>query len=166
MSYVEVGDIEQPFYTQIHKAFVKTDVPKLFKFSGAAASPGVYKMFGHARPPEVPHQFIYITLIKSDMEKDHRYNDYFKSDIHFHWQSRNTTTQSNDPGLDIINHENIKKDIHLFVRKVKQVEGRTLPFTYCGKIKFLDVSGNGPINVNFELETPLSERLKQEFLRV
>ena len=166
LSYVQVGDIEQPFHTQIHKAFVKTDVPKLFKFSGAAASPGVYKMFGHARPPEVPHQFIYITLIKSDMEKDHRYNDYFKSDIHFHWQSRNTTTQSSDPGLDIINHENIKKDIHLFVRKVKQVEGRTLPFTYCGKIKFLNVSGNGPINVNFELERPLSERLKQEFLRV
>jgi hypothetical protein len=35
-----------------------------------------------------------------------------------------------------------------------------------GKVKFINVSGNGPINVNFDLETPLSDRLKQEFLRI
>jgi hypothetical protein len=46
------------------------------------------------------------------------------------------------------------------------VEGRTMPFTYCGKMRFLDVTGNGPINVNMELEIKLNERLKQEFLRV
>lgn len=166
LSYVENGDINQPAETQIHKAFVKTDVPKLFKFTGYAANPGVYKMFGHARPPDVPHQFIFITLIKSTMAKEHRYHDYFKSDKHFHWQSRNTTTQTNTPGLDIINHKGNKKDIHLFVRKMDKIEGRALPFTYCGKINFIDVNGTGPINVNFDLETPLSERLKQEFLRV
>ena len=86
--------------------------------------------------------------------------------FYFHWQSRNTTTQSNEPGLDIINHEKNKKSIHLFVRKMGSVEGRTMPFTYCGKMRFLDVSGNGPINVNMELEIKLNERLKQEFLRV
>ena len=49
------------------------------------------------------------------MAKEHRYHDYFKSDNHFHWQSRNTTTQSSEPGLDIINQEKNKKSIHLFV---------------------------------------------------
>ena len=166
LSYVERGDINQPVKTQIHKAFDKTDVPRLFKFTGQAARPGVYKMFGHARPSGVPHQFIYITLIKSTMAKEHRYHDYFKSGKHFHWQSRNDTTQTNAPGLDIINHKENKKDIHLFVRKMDKIEGRALPFTYCGKINFIDVNGTGPINVNFDLDTPLSERLKQEFLRV
>tara|TARA_Y100001970_G_C14240673_1_gene864717 strand:+ start:1059 stop:3956 length:2898 start_codon:yes stop_codon:yes gene_type:complete len=166
LSYVERGDINQPVNTQTHKAFNKTDVPKLFKFTGEAANPGVYKMFGHARPPDVSHQFIFITLIKSTMAKEHRYHDYFKSDKHFHWQSRNTTTQTSEPGLDVINHKENKKDIHLFVRKMASIEGRTLPFTYCGKMNFMDVNGNGPINVNFDLEQPLTERLKQEFLRV
>ena len=166
LSYIEKGNISKDVESQIHKSFKKTDVPKLFKFTGEAANPGVYKMFGHARPPNVPHQFIFITLIKSSMAKEHRYHDYFKSDKHFHWQSRNTTTQSNEPGLDIINHEKNNKSIHLFVRKMGSVEGRTMPFTYCGKMRFLDVTGNGPINVNMELEIKLNERLKQEFLRV
>ena len=100
------------------------------------------------------------------MAKEHRYHDYFKSDKHFHWQSRKSTTQTSPPGLDVMKHKEYKNDIHLFVRKMDSIEGRTLPFTYCGRINFIDVSGNGPINVNFDLETPLSERLKQEFLRV
>jgi superfamily II DNA or RNA helicase/HKD family nuclease len=166
LSYVENGDINQPAETQIHKAFTKTDVPKLFKLTGPAAKPGKYQMFGYASPPGVPHQFIFVTLIKSTMPKEHRYHDYFKSDKHFHWQSRNTTTQTNTPGLDVINHKENKEDIHLFVRKMDNIEGRALPFTYCGKINFIDVNGTGPINVNFDLETPLSERLRQEFLRV
>ena len=166
LSYVERGDIDQPAETQIHKAFSKTDVPKLFRFTGNAAKQGHYKMVGHARPPGVLHQFIFITLIKSTMAKEHRYHDYFKSDKHFHWQSRKSTTQTSPPGLDVMKHKEYKNDIHLFVRKMDSIEGRTLPFTYCGRINFIDVSGNGPINVNFDLETPLSERLKQEFLRV
>tara|TARA_B100001964_G_scaffold245061_1_gene329603 strand:- start:370 stop:3258 length:2889 start_codon:yes stop_codon:yes gene_type:complete len=166
LSYVERGDIKQAAKTQIHKAFNKTDIPLLFKITGEAAKPGIYKMFGHVRPPGISHQFIFVTLIKSTMAKEHRYHDYFKSDKHFHWQSRNTTTQNSPPALDVINHEENKKDIHLFVRKMDQIEGRALPFTYCGKVKFINVSGNGPINVNFDLETPLSDRLKQEFLRI
>ena len=84
LSYVSIGDISKSFQNQIGKAFAKTDVPKLFKFEGAASSEGYYKMFGHARPPKVPHQFIFITLIKASMAAEHRYHDYFKSEKIFH----------------------------------------------------------------------------------
>ena len=131
-----------------------------------AAQEGYYKMFGHAIPPNVPHQFIFITLIKSSLAVEHRYHDYFISDELFHWQSRNSTTQNNEAGLSIINHKIIKKDIHLFVRKIGNFNGKALPFTYCGKMDFLKVKGNRPINVEFKLIQPLANNLKEEFLRV
>ena len=165
-SYVEMGNVDKNYSHQIGKAFKKTDIPKLFKFSGEASNEGVYKMFGHARPPKVPHQFIFITLIKASMAAEHRYHDYFKSEKLFHWQSRNTTTQSNEAGLAIINHIKNKNSVHLFVRKMSSINGKTLPFTYCGKMNFRSVNGNSPINVDFELEIPLNEKLKQEFFRI
>jgi len=166
LSYVELGNFDQKYDQQIGKAFNKTDVPKLFKFTGEAASEGYYKMFGHARPPNVPHQFIFITLMNSSMAAEHRYHDYFKSEKIFHWQSRNTTTQNNEAGLAAINHNKNNQTMHLFVRKMRSLNGRTLPFTYCGEMNFLSVNGNAPINVDFELETPLNKKLKQEFLRI
>ena len=166
LSYVETGQLGEDYRTQIGKAFSKTDVPKLFKFKGDAASEGFYKMFGHARPPGVPHQFIFITLIKASMAAEHRYHDYFKSEKIFHWQSRKETTQNNEAGLAVINHKKNGETIHLFVRKMSSLNGRTLPFTYCGEISFKSVSGNAPINVDFELQEPLNEKLKQEFLRL
>lgn len=165
-SYVEMGNVDKNYSHQIGKAFKKTDIPKLFKFSGEASNEGFYKMFGHARPPKVPHQFIFITLIKASMAAEHRYHDYFKSEKLFHWQSRSTTTQSNEAGLAIINHIKNKNSVHLFVRKMSSINGKTLPFTYCGKMNFRSVNGNSPINVDFELEIPLNEKLKQEFFRI
>jgi len=166
LSYVELGNFDKTPDEQIGKAFNKTDVPKLFKFQGEAASEGYYKMFGHARPPNTPHQFIYITLIKSSMAFEHRYQDFFKSDKIFHWQSRNSTRQDNDAGLAVTRHLANKEKIHLFVRKMQTINGKTLPFTYCGEIDFLSVEGNAPINVDFKLQHPLNNKLKQEFLRI
>ena len=41
------------------------------------------------------------------------------------------------------------------------------PFTYCGALKsVLNITGSNPIQVEFELENELPERLKQEFLRI
>jgi len=104
-----------------------------------------------------------LTLIKASMAAEHRYHDYFKSEKIFHWQSRKSTTQNNDDGLAVINHKKNGETIHLFVRKMSSLNGRTLPFTYCGEISFKSVNGNAPINVDFELQEPLNEKLKQEF---
>ena len=163
---MEIGQLGKVYKEQIGKAFSKTDIPKLFKFKGDASSEGYYKMFGHARPPKVPHQFIFITLIKASMAAEHRYHDYFKSETIFHWQSRKETTQNNDAGLAVINHKDNGETIHLFVRKMSSINGRTLPFTYCGEMNYKSVNGNAPINVDFELKEPLKEKLKQEFLRI
>ena len=165
-SYISLGNLNKPIHKQIGKAFNKLDVRKVFNFKGAAYKEGHYKMKGHATPPGVQHQFIFITLIKSSMAHEHRYNDYFISDKKIHWQSKNQVSQKEEDGISIIKHKEIDKPIHLFVRKISRVNNITLPFTYCGKIDFIKVIGNNPINVEFELHTKLSDKLKTEFLRI
>ena len=68
--------------------------------------------------------------------------------------------------IAVINHNANRETIHLFVRKMSSINGRTLPFTYCGELIYKSISGNAPINVDFELIKPLNEKLKQEFLRL
>ena len=51
----------------------------------------------------------------------------------------------------------------MFVR-TSSTAGRK--FLYCGKINFLNGKGNGPFNVDFELETPIPKKISEEFVRV
>jgi superfamily II DNA or RNA helicase/HKD family nuclease len=159
----EDGDTGQTPQSQIHKGFNKTDIPKLFKYTGNARRSGHYKMFGHVRPPNVNEQFIFVTLLKSQMEKQHRYQDYFKSNKLFHWQSVKGTKETNKDGQAIINHKKNNSDIHLFVR-MGTLSSRK--FLYCGKINFLNGEGNGPFDVDFELEVPLPNNIINEFLKL
>ncbi len=159
----EDGDLNKTPQSQIHKAFTKTDVPKLFKYTGNASKPDVYKMFGHVRPKNVKEQFIFITLLKSDFQKEYTYQDYFKSNKLFHWQSVKGTSEDNDAGKAVIKHKKNNSDIHLFVRMATLASRK---FLYCGKINFLNGEGKGPFNVNFELEIPLPENIAEEFTKL
>ena len=166
LSYIEMADFEKSHKNQIGKSVKKVETPRFFGLEGKAAREGHYKMTGHANPPGFDGQVIYITLVKSDMEKDHRYHDFFTSKDHLSWQSKMQIHQQHKECLNLIHAAERNKPIHLFVRKHQSMHGTTLPFTYCGEMELIDVSGNNPINVNFKLKTPLSERLEQEFLRI
>ena len=157
------GDLNASPDSQIHKSFNKTDVYKLFKYSGKAANPDVYKMFGHVRPKGVKEQFIFVNLIKTDFQVEYQYQDYFKSNKLLHWQSTKGTKEDNEAGQAIINHKKTGKDIHLFVRTSSLASRK---FLYCGKINFLNGKGNGPFDVDFELEIPLPDKISEEFIRV
>jgi len=161
-SYIERGDPSLPFALQIHKAFDKKDTPQLFgwdKFD---------QMTGFWHPENSIHQAIFITLMKSGFQIEHRYHDYFINEKTFHWQSKRGTSQSSKGALSLRSQEKIT---HLFVRKTDNMFlGKTrvaAPFTYCGALsKVLNITGNNPIQVEFELDKPLPDRLKQEFLRI
>ena len=91
------------------------------------------------------------------------YNDFFKTDKLFHWQSEKGTREDNHHGLAVINHKKNNSDIHLFVRSSYAAAKE---FAYCGKINFLNGKGSGPFDVDFQLETPLTGDIKEEFLRI
>ena len=161
-SYIERGDPLLPFSSQIHKAFDKKDTPQLFgwdKFD---------QMTGFWHPENNVHQAIFITLMKSGFQVEHRYHDYFINEKTFHWQSKRSTNQSSKGALSLKSSEKIT---HLFVRKTDNMflgsSRVAAPFTYCGVLsKILSATGNNPIQVEFELDQALPDRLKQEFLRI
>jgi len=163
--YIVKGNASQPPDTQLYKSFDKKDTPKLFswhKFN---------QMTGYWASNEYDDYAIYITLIKSGLQIEHRYNDYFINEETFHWQSKKSTTQNTREAQDLIHHKERGKQIHLFVRKAnKMYLGNkiiTTPFTYCGKVKeIINVNGNKPIQVEFTLEKKLPKNLKEEFMRI
>ena len=163
---IEMADLNKSYKSQIGKSIRKIDTPIFFNAKGDAAKEGHYKMTGHAMPPGFDGQFIYITLVKSELEKDHRYHDFFKSNEHLSWQSKKQIHQTHKQCLSLTKAKEINKPIHLLVRKHKSIQSKALPFTYCGEIEVMDLSGNNPINVNFRLKTPLSEKLTHDFMKI
>lgn len=161
-SYIERGDPTLSASSQVYKAFDKKDTPKLFgwdKFN---------QMTGFWNPENNRNQAIFITLVKSGFEVKHRYHDYFINEKTFRWQSKKSTNQTSKEALHLKSSEKIT---HLFVRKTDNMflsnKIVAAPFTYCGVLEnILTITGNNPINVEFELEHELPDRLRQEFLRI
>jgi len=80
--------------------------------------------------------YVFVGL-KKDKDKQDRtnYKDKFLSPIEFQWESENNTTITNSVGKKLIN----TKVVHLFVRKMDDEDGVTLPFTYFGTGKFTNM---------------------------
>ena len=68
--------------------------------------------------------------LKKDKDKQERtnYKDKFITPTIFQWESENNTTETNSIGKKLLN----TKVAHLFVRKMDDEDGITLPFTYFG----------------------------------
>ncbi|MCA9087252.1 MAG: DUF3427 domain-containing protein [Planctomycetaceae bacterium] len=105
------------------------------------------------------HVFLLVTLEKGSLNKDHRYEDHFLSAEFFQWQSQNRTTQNSKPGHLIRNHQKEGKDIHLFVRRHKLLDGKAAPFVNCGLVTFESWEGERPISVKWRLREPVPETL-------
>ena len=75
--------------------------------------------------------------LKKDKIKEERlnYKDKFIDPKTFQWESENNTTLTNGVGMRIKN----TKVVHLFVRKMDNEDGVTLPFTYFGTGHFTNI---------------------------
>lgn len=151
---IDVNDI------LLHREFYKHKVAELF---GLGYKEGLWKMPGHVCPKDTQDQFLFVTLNKQRADADYRYHDYFVDKHHFHWQSQNRTTPDNEKGLRIIEANDRLGSVYLFVRKFPKVKGKGAPFTFCGRLKYLKHTGSAPIDVDFEMENPLSDGLYEFF---
>ena len=88
------------------------------------------------------------------------YDDYFKSNRIFHWQSPNGTTQDSKEGIIFTKGT---KPLHLFVRKDKK---ENMYFIYVGKVRPIYYDGNKPITIDFELEYELPKTIFEEMQKV
>jgi len=134
--------------------YMREDIPPLF---GLEFNPSRWNQGFVASEDDV---CLLVTLEKSGLNKDHRYEDRFLSAQRFAWQSQNRTSQSGKHGQLIRDHESKGVTVHLFVRRVKVLDGKAAPFIYCGQVNFIEWEGEKPISVTWDLhdEVPISLR--------
>jgi len=110
--------------------------------------------------------FLFVDLHKEeDVKESINYKDKFISPQEFQWQSVNNTTQQSERGKDIIFNKQRGVNLHLFIRKYKEIDGKTEPYIYIGKGNVVEYEGNKPITVKMELEHEVPASLYTEFTK-
>ncbi|KAA9022921.1 DEAD/DEAH box helicase [Niallia endozanthoxylica] len=108
--------------------------------------------------------FLFVDLHKeADVKESINYKDKFFNTREFQWQSVNSTTQQSERGQDIIFNKQRGVHLHLFIRKYKEMDGKTEPYIYIGKGNVVEFEGNKPITVRMELEHEVPASLYIEF---
>ena len=87
--------------------------------------------------------YVFVGLKKdSTKEEKLNYKDKFISNTVFQWEAENNTLMKSATGVKLLN----TKTVHLFVRKMDEQDGVTLPFTYFGTGKFTNIRETKNIN--------------------
>lgn len=96
--------------------------------------------------------FLFVDLHKDEDIKDSiNYNDKFIDYSTFQWESQNNTSQESRVGKRFINHKEQGYHLHLFVRKMSEIDGSSLPYLYLGKVDVQSYQNNKPIEFIFKL---------------
>lgn len=110
--------------------------------------------------------FLFVDLHKEDTIKESiNYKDKFLDKQYFQWQSPNSTSQSSERGKNIIFNKERGINLHIFVRKYKQIDGVVEPYIYIGKGDVVEYSGEKPITVKMKLQNIMPISLYTEFIK-
>ena len=109
--------------------------------------------------------FLFIDLHKEEgIEERINYKDKFISRELFQWQSPNSTTQSSDRGRNLIFNKERKINLHLFVRKYKEINKKAQPYIYIGKGDTVQYEGEKPITMKIKLHNEVPNKIYREFI--
>lgn len=110
--------------------------------------------------------FIFVDLHKEeDIKESINYKDEFISRSLFQWQTPNSTSQASERGKNIIRNKERGINLHLFVRKYKEIDNKVQPYIYIGKGDTVEFEGEKPITVKLKLQNKISENLYTEFTK-
>jgi uncharacterized protein YbcV (DUF1398 family) len=110
--------------------------------------------------------FLFIDLHKEeDIKESINYQDKFFDELYFQWQTPNTTSQNTERGQNIIHNVRRGINLHLFVRKYREIDGKNEPFIYIGKGETVHYEGEKPITVKIKLNHEIPPTLYTEFTK-
>lgn len=110
--------------------------------------------------------FLFIDLHKEDNIKESiNYKDEFIDRSLFHWQTPNSISQKSERGKNITCNKDRKINLHLFVRKYKEIDNKVQPYIYIGKGDTIEFKGEKPITVKLKLQNKIPENLYTEFTK-
>ncbi|WP_249292261.1 DUF3427 domain-containing protein [Metabacillus flavus] len=108
--------------------------------------------------------FLYIDLHKEeDIDERLNYQDKFLDERYFQWQTPNSTAPESERGRNIIFNSIRGIHLHLFIRKYKEIDGKTEPYIYIGQGSTVEYEGAKPITVKIKLENEIPASLYTEF---
>ena len=134
-------------------------------------------MLGHADLKRPPSQFregvlkttvngrtvdaFFITLNKSEAKysPSTMYRDYPISPQLFHWESQSTTSVASETGRRYIEGGST---VILFVRRERNNEFGTAPYTYLGDATYVSHTGDRPVAITWKLANPMPPDLFSE----
>ncbi|MFO6462816.1 DUF3427 domain-containing protein [Jannaschia sp. KMU-145] len=99
-------------------------------------------------------------LLANVSTQDLTYENAFLSPSRLKWFSQNQTRQDSKHGRVINGEEG--HEVHLFIRRGNKVNGKVNPFIYCGKPRFAGWKGEKPIEVQWDLVSPVPRELWAE----
>jgi hypothetical protein len=110
-------------------------------------------------------ELMFVTLDKNEKQfsPTTMYHDYAINEYLFHWQSQNSSRPDKGRGKDYIQHQKIGKRLFLFVREqTKDALGRTMGFVNYGEVEYVSHTGSQPMNINWQLKTPMPHFMWQQ----
>ncbi|HHX53079.1 MAG TPA: DEAD/DEAH box helicase [Erysipelothrix sp.] len=109
--------------------------------------------------------FLFVDLHKdADIQESINYQDKILTQDTMQWESQNITSQKSATGKNMINHKTKGYNLHMFVRKQKELDGQVLPYEYLGLVDVVSYKGNKPITFQFKLHNKLSYEQYQDFI--
>ncbi|WP_370312025.1 DUF3427 domain-containing protein [Sagittula sp.] len=130
-------------------------VPDIAAFFGEEYKQNVWRTGMKA----LPEKKIMI-LLANVSTQELQYPNEFLSASRLKWFSQNQTRQEGKHGRIISGTEG--HDVHLFIRRGNIVSGKVNPLIYCGQPKFVDWTGEKPIEVMWDLPVPAPRALWAE----
>ncbi|WP_455539448.1 DEAD/DEAH box helicase [Terrisporobacter sp.] len=109
--------------------------------------------------------FLFIDLHKEEgIDEKINYKDKFLSQNYFQWQSPNSTRQDSNRGQNLIHNKDRKVNLHIFVRKYKEIDKKAQPYIYIGKGDTVEYEGEKPITMKIKLHHEVPIKIYREFI--
>jgi superfamily II DNA or RNA helicase/SAM-dependent methyltransferase len=147
-TFARLRGVLSPLDLAVGQSFMREEIPALF---GESFNTGKW-MAGHIITQDRNSHILLVTINKQGKSDEHRFIDHWIDDKTFHWQSQNATTPDSPKGKQIINHDPLGIDIHLFIRENKLINGKAAPFEYFGEVAYKSHTGSSPMSIIFELK--------------
>lgn len=145
-------------FLKLYSQYTRDDVVRL---SNATKKFGGYGMGGLKTNGNDWYMFVGMEKEEDIKESMNHENEFIGRDI-FVWQSASSTTLESEIGQKLIN--NIEKNInmHLFVRKYRQIDGVIEPYIYMGMADTVYYEGEKPITVHLKLRNKVAMKIYNE----
>jgi superfamily II DNA or RNA helicase len=111
--------------------------------------------------PSLQTDALLVTLKKSeaDYSPTTMYRDFAINQDYFHWETQSTTSADSTTGRRYVHHVDRGTNVVLFVRRSKNGDLGTEPYTCLGVATFDHAKGSRPMQVTWRLERPMPPSL-------